>query len=113
MARIDLGVRIELPWQTLQSGTLGVTSTALYGPDGPPGAHGPHAGIGIIRYNDDERGVLIYIKSSLSGDENDYVLDYKRRNVAFPHETTIDQFFSEEQFEAYRCLGFHATHRLH
>ena len=112
MARIDLGVRIELPWQTLQSGTLGVTSTALYGPDGPPGAHGPHAAIGIIRYNDDERGVLIYIKSSLSGDENDYVLDYKRRNVAFPHETTIDQFFSEEQFEAYRCLGFHATHRL-
>jgi hypothetical protein len=112
MARIDLGIRIELPWQTVQNGTLLVTSTALYGPNGPPGPHGPHAAIGIIRYNDDERGVLIYIKSSLSGDENDYVLDYKRRNAAFPHETTIDQFFSEEQFEAYRSLGFHAAHGL-
>jgi len=112
MARIDLGVRIELPWQTVQNGTLGVTSTALYGPNGPPGPHGPHAAIGVIRYNDEERGVLIYIKSSLSGDENDYVLDYKRRNAAFPHETTVDQFFSEEQFEAYRSLGFHAAHGL-
>lgn len=112
MARIDLGVRIELPWQAVQRGNVGVTSSALYGPGGPPGSHGPHAAIGIIRYNDDERGILIYIKSALSGDENDYVLDYKRRNSAFPHETTVDQFFSEEQFEAYRSLGFHAAYGL-
>jgi hypothetical protein len=45
----------------------------------------------------------------LSGDESDYVINYKARYAAFPHETTGDQFFSEEQFEAYRNLGFHAT----
>src|SRR5207247_569714 len=112
MARIDLGIRIELPWQAIQKEALGVTSVALYGPRGAPGARGPHAAIGIIRYDDDETGVLIYIKASLSGDENDYVLDYKRRNTAFPHETTVDQFFSEEQFEAYRALGFHAARGL-
>src|SRR5205807_7962349 len=55
-------------------------------------------------------GVLVYVKASLTGDEKDYVLDYKRRNPAFPHETTGDQFFSEEQFEAYRALGFHIAY---
>jgi hypothetical protein len=56
--------------------------------------------------------VLVYIKSSLTGDENDYVFHYKRRYAAFPHETTLDQMFSEEQFEAYRALGYHAAYGL-
>ena len=59
---------------------------------------------------DNGTAVLLYIESSLTGDENDYVIDYKRRNPDFPHETTLDQLFSEEQFEAYRALGFHAVH---
>jgi len=40
------------------------------------------------------------------------VMDYRRRHPDFPHETTIDQFFSEEQFEVYRALGFHAARGL-
>ena len=64
---------------------------------------GPHCALGTIYYPEGE-GV-----TSLSGDENDYVINYKARYAAFPHETTGDQFFSEEQFEAYRNLGFHAT----
>lgn len=112
LARIDLGVRIDLAWQALEKSALGVTSNALYGPNGPPGSRGPHAAIGIIQYGDNETGVLIYLKSSLSGDENDYVLDYKRRNSSFPHETTVDQFFDEEQFEVYRALGFHVARGL-
>jgi hypothetical protein len=55
---------------------------------------------------------LVYIKSSLTGDENDYVFHYKRRYSAFPHETTVDQMFSGEQFEAYRALGYHTTFGL-
>ncbi len=47
----------------------------------------------------------------MTGDEPDYVLDYERRYPSFPHETTGDQFFSEEQMEAYRALGFHAVER--
>jgi len=39
-------------------------------------------------------------------------LDYKRRYPAFPHETTGDQFFSEEQLEVYRALGFHIMRGL-
>jgi hypothetical protein len=56
-----------------------------------------------------EKGVLIYIKASLSGDENDYILSYKTRYPSFPHESTADQLFSEEQLEVYRSLGEHIT----
>ena len=54
-----------------------------------------------------QTGYLLYIKSSLTGNEPDYVRDYRQRNPTFPHETTADQFFSEAQFEAYRALGEH------
>jgi hypothetical protein len=50
---------------------------------------------------------LLYFKSSLSGDEKDYVLDYKKRNSGFLYENISDQFFTEEQFEIYRSLGYH------
>ena len=68
---------------------------------------GPHSAIGRVLCADGAQGLLLYFKSSVTGDEKDYILDYKRRNPTFPHETTADQFFTEEQFEAYRALGFH------
>jgi hypothetical protein len=114
LARIDLGARIDVPWADLQAAGTAVTDAALHGADRTdyPGGCGPHAAIGMIRYDNQETGVLIHIKSMLTGDENDYILDYRRRNGAFPHETTLDQFFSEEQFEVYRALGFHAARQL-
>ena len=57
-----------------------------------------------------ENGYLMYVKTSLTGDENDYIRDYARRYSRFPHESTGDQFFSEEQSEVYRALGFHILH---
>ena len=70
------------------------------------------AGNGEIVYTQDQRGVLLYIKSSLTGDKNDYIVDYKRRFPSYPHESTADQVFSEEQFEVYRALGFHVVNEL-
>ncbi|WP_203069801.1 patatin-like phospholipase domain-containing protein [Falsiroseomonas ponticola] len=55
----------------------------------------------------DGEAKLLYIKASVSGDEALDILEYRTRNPDFPHETTADQFFSEEQFESYRCLGEH------
>jgi hypothetical protein len=118
-ARIDFGLRIDLPWAAIRDATRQASADiAMSG--GPPhkeAAHGPHCALGTIYYprkqgeetGPNNTGVLLYIKSSVTGDENDYVLEYKRRNPAFPHETTLDQLFSEEQFEAYRALGFHAA----
>ncbi|MDL2408668.1 hypothetical protein PY650_24095 [Rhizobium calliandrae] len=109
MARIDLGIRIDLPWQDIQKKTLEVASEMASNAGALTRSRGPHAAVGIIEYGEDEKGILLYVKSSLTGDENDYIMDYKRRNPTFPHETTLDQFFSEEQFEVYRALGFHAV----
>jgi hypothetical protein len=110
-ALIDLGVRIDLPWQQITDESL-ATGEAIDSKRDAPKDNGPHCAIGEICYPGGRKGILVYIKASLTGDENDYVFDYKKRNDAFPHETTLDQWFSEEQFEAYRALGFHAAYRL-
>jgi hypothetical protein len=118
-ARIDFGLRIDLPWAALRDVTKEASEEVLKSGGLPPGKarNGPHCALGTIYYprraggekdKTDSTGVLLYVKSSFTGDENDYVVDYKRRNPSFPHETTLDQLFTEEQFEAYRNLGFHA-----
>lgn len=109
-ARIDLGVRIRIPWKEISDATgawMGASSPSNLKPS-VPAAFGPHVAVGTIEYGGKETGYLVYVKASLTGDENDYIKDYARRNPRFPHETTGDQFFSEEQFEVYRALGFHA-----
>lgn len=116
-ARIDLGIRIDLPWTPIRDRTRAIMAENAASKS-VPGAVAPHdepqdhvhVAIGVIDYGGNDRGYLVYIKSSLSSDENDYIRDYARRNPTFPHETTGDQFFSEEQFEVYRSLGFHMTH---
>jgi hypothetical protein len=110
-ALIDMGIRIDLPWDDIRVASL-KTGKDIDEKGDAPKLHGPHCAIGEITYPDGQKGSLIYIKASLTGDENDYVFDYKRRNSDFPQETTLDQWFTEEQFEAYRALGFHSTHGL-
>ena len=43
----------------------------------------------------------------LTGDEDEVINEYRDRNPDFPHESTADQFFDEDQFESYRALGEH------
>lgn len=57
-----------------------------------------------------ENGVLLYIKPNVVGAENADVFNYSRTHPDFPHQSTIDQFFDEDQFESYRSLGYHAAH---
>ncbi|MGO8038973.1 patatin-like phospholipase family protein [Rhizobium leguminosarum] len=108
ISRIDMGIRIDLPWKKISKHALEVSQSICKGNE-VANAKGPHGAVGIIHYGPEEYGLIFYIKSSMSGDENDYVMDYKVRNPTYPHESTLDQFFSEEQFEVYRALGFHAA----
>ena len=94
-ARTDLGLEIQIDTGCLRLNDVGNVNA--------------HWTVGTIHYGDNEKGYLLYVKSSLTGDEAPYVLDYKRQYPAFPHESTADQFFGEMQFEAYRALGFHTT----
>jgi hypothetical protein len=83
------------------------------------GWSGSHFTIGVVRYQprpgegdgcaEPELGVIVYFKSAVTGNEPAAVLDYRHREPTFPHQTTADQFFEEDQFEAYRALGYHAA----
>lgn len=95
-ARIDLGVTIDIDIDPIR-------------PDPATGLSHAHCAVGRINYGDGEKGWLFYVKSSLTGDENVYIEKYKAEEPTFPSQTTADQFFDEEQFEAYRSLGHHAA----
>jgi len=62
--------------------------------------------------SDIEIGYLVYLKLSLTGNEGEFIRRYKLDEPAFPHQSTADQFFSEQQFEAYRALGEHVGEKL-
>jgi hypothetical protein len=70
-----------------------------------------HCAIGTIHYEEVHRGalpgMLIYLKASLTGDESTDVREYAAVHPSFPHQSTVDQFFTESQFESYRALGYH------
>ena len=72
-----------------------------------------HWALGTITYPGQSRngqpeiGHLLYLKSSFTGDEHEVIREYRHRNPTFPHQTTADQAFEEDQFEAYRALGQH------
>lgn len=81
------------------------------------GISGSHYAIGTIEYEkvDPEparNGVLVYIKSSLTGNESLEIKSYKMQNKSFPHQTTLNQMFDESQFEAYRTLGYHVINEV-
>jgi len=62
--------------------------------------------VGRIHYgNGIPDGILIYLKASMTGQEDTSVLQYKAGHPIFPHESTNDQFYGEDQFESYRRLG--------
>jgi hypothetical protein len=72
-ARIDLGIRITLPWEAIRKTTLALMSSAAGTTESssPNLQPWPHVAIGTIDYGGGEIGYLMYVKTSLTGDEND------------------------------------------
>jgi len=60
---------------------------------------------GTIDYGDEQAGELLYIKPSFLARIPADVRSYGAEHKKFPHESTLDQWFSESQFESYRMLG--------
>ena len=92
-ARIDMGIKIDIDLEAIRKNEAGYSNASW--------------AIGDIYYGDGELGHLIYVKLSVVGNEPEYVRAYRSRHPEFPHQSTSDQFFSEDQFEAYRALGEH------
>ena len=101
-AQIDLGIRIEPRLDEIR-------------PDPKSHFSRTHSQLFRIAYpkTDDGRaegtGLMLYLKLSLTGDEAELLKRYRSVNPEFPHQSTLDQFYDEEQFEAYRQLGVHVA----
>ncbi|MBZ5579297.1 MAG: hypothetical protein LAP40_22270 [Acidobacteriia bacterium] len=101
MCRADFGVEIEISPDPIRIGANSFSKThcvvgKIHYPEQEPGHPGRNAG-----------GWLLYLKSSLTGNEPADVIEYHSRFHEFPHQSTADQFFTESQFESYRRLGLH------
>lgn len=94
LARVDLGVDIDIDVKSIWK-------------DASTGYSPAHCAVGTITYANGTRGYLLYLKSSLTGDEPQHLHEYRVANPSFPHQTTADQWFDERQFEVYRELGYH------
>jgi hypothetical protein len=57
-------------------------------------------------------GLFLYLKLSITGNESELIRRYRTICPDFPHQSTLNQFFDEEQFEAYRELGVHVAEGL-
>ena len=93
LVRMDFGARLELDTSPLRV----------------PAADGTFpAGFvsGKILYDDETEGDVFYVKPTILESTPEDVLAYARENPTFPAQSTSDQFFDEQQFEAYRELGF-------
>lgn len=114
-ARIDLGIDIDINPDSIR---LDKSKAAVDKGEGNLSIE--HWAVGKITYptinenenenekeTENETGYLLYLKSSYTGDEDEVIEEYRHRNPDFPHESTADQFFDENQFEAYRALGQH------
>jgi hypothetical protein len=69
--------------------------------------------LAAIRYPDRQSiGVLIYVKATMIDGLPSDLYAYKAQNEEFPDQTTLDQFFDEDQFEAYRELGYNLVKQM-
>jgi hypothetical protein len=68
--------------------------------------------VGEVIYSDGSRATLIYIKATFVKGTDFTIAGYRAGNPAFPHQTTADQFFDPDQFDAYRYLGYESALRM-
>jgi hypothetical protein len=104
-AQLDFGVRLEPRLDVIR-------------PDAKTARSQAHATLCRIHYPaaSDGRppatGLFLYLKLSITGNESELIRRYRTICPDFPHQSTLNQFFDEEQFEAYRELGVHVAEGL-
>jgi hypothetical protein len=107
--RIDLGIPIDF-----------IGGMPIYSKDDKD-HKSKYCAVGLIRYSCADRdtsgnpakdGVIIYIKPAITGGEPIDILNYASTSKAFPHESTADQNYTEQQLESYRALGSHVIQTI-
>ena len=94
--RIDFGAEIDLDISQLEL-------------KGTPPASPVHCIEGTVRYPNGVVGSILYIKSSFTNNLPADLINYHKEHPAFPNDSTLNQWFTESQFESYRRLGHHSV----
>jgi predicted acylesterase/phospholipase RssA len=72
--------------------------------------------VGTIQYpvmnGEPIRGHLVYLTTTIVPKLSLRIMGYKGDNPLFPDQSTVDQFFDEDQFEAYRALGYRIAEEM-
>jgi hypothetical protein len=90
--RIDCGAEINLDISKLEL-------------TGEPPVSPCHSVMGTIRYPSGAIGRILYIKSAFTDGLPADLINFHKKHHAFPNDTTMNQWFTESQFESYRRLG--------
>ena len=91
LCRSDLGVEIDIDPRPLVRNDDGIAETDTV--------------VGSIRYNDQPPGKLVYSRATIA-DQTPATLILHASDHDFPDHSTGDQFFTDDEFEAFRALGY-------
>jgi hypothetical protein len=94
--RIDCGAEINLDLSKLE-----LTGTPPVSPC--------HSVMGTIHYPSGAVGRILYIKTAFTNGLPADLINFHKQHHAFPNDTTMNQWFTESQFESYRRLGEAST----
>ena len=100
LARIDLGLQMDVDLAAIKPGADGVSLRPFV--------------VAKLKYPEvggdaEQEGVLVFVTTSLTGRERPDLARYAERNPDFPFHSTADQLFDEAQFESHRELGHAAA----
>ena len=103
LARSELGVEVDIDPSPLT-------------PKGEPPTAAQDTVRGTLRYPDGTRGTIVYAANVMTPREPWDVRAHQLEDPRFPHDSTLDQLYTDQKFESYRRLGFeageHATARM-
>ena len=107
--RIDFGAEISLGVQGFLDHAAGnglamrhvVVGKILYRKE-----HWDQLGLASGVDDADRTGVIVWVKPAVTATDSADVRQYKLENPNFPHQTTVDQWYDEAQFESYRKLAY-------
>lgn len=100
LARDELSVSIDIDVSRLLPGSAGDASE--------PRLAASCCATGEIHYPDGRKGLLVVAKNVLPADAAHDVRTFAGKDKRFPLDSTLNQFFDDLHFDAYRALGEHA-----
>jgi len=92
LARSELGVEVDIDPTPLMV-------------EGDPPAAKVAVVEGTISYPTGETGRIVYARNVVAPGTPWDVLAHQRKDPHFPHDSTADQLYTDQKFEAYRALG--------